>query len=189
MIAIRISMLINVEKEKLVIDLYYNQRKNVRQIAQEARISFRDIAAILKKKEAEVNHASGNGNGIVVIDNRQQQQQSNDSNNNNKSPNEKAQAYKLFSEGKKPVDVAIQLGLSEKQATRYYREYLELEGLYELTLLYEERKHHLPSFLKLHKIMERQGMGEDDIANVLKYSNELPNLQYVQAKILPYLLY
>ncbi|MBV9668497.1 MAG: hypothetical protein JO327_10250 [Nitrososphaeraceae archaeon] len=46
----RISMLINVEKEKLVVDLYYNQQKNVRQIAQEARMSFRDIAAILKKK-------------------------------------------------------------------------------------------------------------------------------------------
>jgi hypothetical protein len=44
-------MLINIEKEKLVIDLSdYNQRKNIRQIAQEARISFRDIAAILKKK-------------------------------------------------------------------------------------------------------------------------------------------
>src|SRR5919205_136007 len=28
-------MLSNVEKEKLVIDLYYNQRKNVRQISQE----------------------------------------------------------------------------------------------------------------------------------------------------------
>jgi hypothetical protein len=54
---------LNIEKEKLVIDLYYNQRKNVRQIAQEARISFRDIAAILKKKEAaEVNGGNGNGN-------------------------------------------------------------------------------------------------------------------------------
>jgi DNA-directed RNA polymerase specialized sigma subunit len=42
-------MLSNVEREKLVIDLYYNQLNNVRQIAQEARISFRDIAAILKK--------------------------------------------------------------------------------------------------------------------------------------------
>ena len=46
-------MLNNVEKEKLVIDLYYNQRKNVRQIAQEARMSFRDIAAILKKKREQ----------------------------------------------------------------------------------------------------------------------------------------
>ena len=48
-------MLNNVEKEKLVIHLYYNQRKNVRQIAQEARISFRDIAAILKKKEQQLS--------------------------------------------------------------------------------------------------------------------------------------
>jgi DNA-directed RNA polymerase specialized sigma subunit len=62
-------MLSNVEKEKLVIDLYYNQRKNVRQIAQEARISFRDIAAILKKKEAAVNDGSGDGNEIVIVDN------------------------------------------------------------------------------------------------------------------------
>jgi DNA-directed RNA polymerase specialized sigma subunit len=40
-------MLSNIDKEKLVIDLYYNQRKNVRQIVQEARISFRDIAWML----------------------------------------------------------------------------------------------------------------------------------------------
>jgi hypothetical protein len=87
-------MLSNVEKEELVIDLYYNQRRNVRKIAQEARMSFRDISAIIKK--AAVND-DGGGNGIGVVDNRQQQQQNNDSNNNNKSPNEKAtQAYKLF---------------------------------------------------------------------------------------------
>jgi hypothetical protein len=89
-------MLSNVEREKLVIDLYYIQRKNVRQIAQEARISFRDIAAILKKKEAaEVNDSSGSGNGIVLVD---KQQQSDDSNNKSPNENEKAtQAYELFS--------------------------------------------------------------------------------------------
>jgi hypothetical protein len=166
-------MLSNVEKEKLVIDLYYNERKNVRQIAQEARMSFRDIATILKKINDD---GSGNGNGIGGVDNRQQQQQSNDI--NNKSPNEKAtQAYKLFREGKKPIEVAIQLGPSERQVTKYYRDYWELKGLHELTFLYEERKHCLSSFLKLHNIMQRQGMGEDDIANVLKYAKELPNLQ------------
>ena len=46
MITTRINMLNNVERETLVIDLYYHQRK---------RISFRDITAILKKKEAAVN--------------------------------------------------------------------------------------------------------------------------------------
>jgi predicted DNA-binding protein YlxM (UPF0122 family) len=74
-------MLSNLEREKLVIDLYYNQRKNVRQIAQEARISFRDISAIIKKKEAAVND-DGNANGIAVDNHHQQQQQSDVSNNN-----------------------------------------------------------------------------------------------------------
>ena len=94
----------------------------------------------------------------------------NNTNNNNKSLNQKStQAYKLFSKGKKPVEVAIQLGLSERQATRYYREYWELKGLHELTFLYEERKDYLPSFIRLHNIMQRQGMDdENDIANVLK---------------------
>src|SRR5881227_3127480 len=99
-------MLSNVEKEKLVIDLYYNQGKNVRQIAQEARMSFRDIGAILKKKEASVNDAGdGNGNGIGVLDNQQQQQLGNGSSN----PNERStQAYTLYSKGNKPVDVAVE---------------------------------------------------------------------------------
>jgi DNA-directed RNA polymerase specialized sigma subunit len=56
----RIHML-SIEKEKLVIDLYYNQHKNVRQIAQEARISFRDIAVILKKKDAAAINDGSNG--------------------------------------------------------------------------------------------------------------------------------
>ena len=58
-------MLSNVEREKLVLDLYYNQHKNVRQIAQEARMSFRNIGAIVKKKEAAVNGSSACGNGIA----------------------------------------------------------------------------------------------------------------------------
>jgi hypothetical protein len=80
-------MLSNVEKEKLVIDLYYDQHKNVRQIAQEARISFRDIAAILKKKEAAAvnGDGSGSGNRMGVVDN-QQQQLGNGSSQSNQNP-------------------------------------------------------------------------------------------------------
>jgi chorismate mutase len=98
---------------------------------------------------------------------------------NSKSPSQKAtQAYELYDKGKKPIEVAIELGLPEYKATNYYREYLDLTGLYDLTLLYEERKHHIPSFLKLHRILEREGIDDEkDIANVLKYANELPNLQ------------
>jgi hypothetical protein len=68
------------------------------------RLSLRDIGFILKK--GQLNH------GIVtIIDNG-----NNSNNNNNKPANEQAtQAYKLFSERKKPVEVAIQLNLSERK--------------------------------------------------------------------------
>jgi hypothetical protein len=181
-------MLSNVEKEKLVIDLYYNQRKNVLQIAQEARISFRDIAAILKKKEAAVNdYGSGNGNGIGV-DNQQQQQQNNDSNNNNKSPNEKAtKAYKLFDEGKNPVEVAIQLGLSEKEVTRYYTEYWRLKGLYELHSIYKEIKGDLSTFIKLYRLSKRLGIRTKDLEWLVHMVDigtyKIPEIQNQHAKI------
>ena len=179
-------MLSNVEKEKLVIDLYYNQRKNVRQIAQEARISFRDIAAILKKKETAVNDV-GNGNGIVIVDN-QQQQQSNFINNNNRSPNEKAtQAYKLFDEGKNPVGVAIQLGLSEKEATRYYTEYWRLMHLYKLHSIYKELKGDLSLILKLYRLLKREGLTTDRMEWFIHTVNigmyKIPEIQKQYAKI------
>jgi DNA-binding CsgD family transcriptional regulator len=97
------------EREKKVIELY-DQGKSTRDIAKEIRMSLRDISIILRKNQ--VNH------GVVITN-------SNDNNtNNNKSPNEKAtQAYKLFSEGKKPVQVAIELGLREKQVDNFFIEF------------------------------------------------------------------
>jgi hypothetical protein len=45
--------------------------------------------------------------------------------------------------------------------------------------LYEEMKDRLPSILELHKIVEEQGMGKNEVINVLKLANnnELPYLQ------------
>jgi DNA-directed RNA polymerase specialized sigma subunit len=54
--------MLNSEREKLVVDLYKNQHKSIHEIAQEARMSFRDIGAILKKAEDANNN--GNGNAI-----------------------------------------------------------------------------------------------------------------------------
>jgi DNA-directed RNA polymerase specialized sigma subunit len=54
--------MLNSEREKLVVDLYKNQNKSIREIAQEARMSFRDIGAILKKAEDANNN--GNRNAI-----------------------------------------------------------------------------------------------------------------------------
>jgi hypothetical protein len=172
-------MLSNVEREKLVIDLYYNQRKNVRQIAQEARISFRDIAAIIKKKEAAVNGGngddSGSGNEIAVVDNQQIKKDNN------------TQAYKLYSEGKKPVDVAVQLGLSEKEVTRYYTEYWRLTHVYNLHSIYKELKGDLSPILKLYRLLKREAITTDRIEWFVHTVNtgmyKIPEIQKQYAKL------
>jgi DNA-binding CsgD family transcriptional regulator len=95
----------NTERERKVLELY-NEGKTTREIAKEQRLSLRDISLILKKHG--VNH------GIISIDD--------DNNKKSHSNNEKAtHAYKLFSEGKKPVQVAIELNLREKQVDKFFR--------------------------------------------------------------------
>jgi hypothetical protein len=118
----------------------------------------------------------------VEVDNHQQQQSNDSNNNNNKSPNEKAtKAYKFFSEGKKPVELAVQLSLSEKEATRYYKEYWRLKRLYKLYQVYMEIGHSLPSFLKSYKAFKRKGLTIDNIdwfANAIETGTiKLPELQ------------
>lgn len=82
------------EREKLFIDLYKNQNKSIREIAKTEKMSFRDIGFILKK------HWLSHGIAMTEDDDK----------NKNKSSSEKAtQAYKLFDEGKKPIELAIEL--------------------------------------------------------------------------------
>jgi hypothetical protein len=124
------------EREKQVLGLY-NQSKSTREIAKTLRMSLRDISLILKKNQ--VNQ------GIVINDNV----------NNNKSSNEKAtEAYELFSEGKKLVEVSIELGLREKEASKYFSEFLRLKGQDEVYEIYLENKHYLRSLRKLQSSKE-----------------------------------
>jgi hypothetical protein len=84
-----------VVREGRVLELY-DQDNSTSEIEKELRMSLRDIGFILKK--GQVNH----GITATIMDNGN----NNNSNNNKNQPaNEKAiQAYKLFTEGKKPVD-------------------------------------------------------------------------------------
>ena len=161
------------EREKLVIDLYKNQNKSIRDIAKAAKMSSRDIGFILKKE--------GLSHGITTIED-------NNGNDNKKSSNEKAtQAYKLFDEGIKPVDVAIQLGLSEKQATRYYTEYWRLRHLYKLHSIYKESKGDLSAFLKLYRLVKRLGIRIKDLGWFVHMVDigiyKIPEIQNQYAKI------
>ena len=95
------------ERERQVLELY-SQGKTTRDIAKILRMSLRDINIILKKHG--LNH------GIAII-----KEDDNNDNDHSQSNKKSTQAYKLFSEGKKPIEVAIQLNLSEKEATKYWK--------------------------------------------------------------------
>jgi hypothetical protein len=163
------TILTREERERLVLDLYYNQGKTYREISKEARISPRDIGVILNK--------------AVEQKNREQQDNNNNDAEKNQQPKQQqlslsAQAYKLFSDRKTPLEVAVTLNLRESEATKYYREYWKLKQLHNLNMVYEEIKDNIEYFLKLYKLAKAKGMGVKQVVNLLAIANnDLPCIE------------
>jgi hypothetical protein len=86
-------------------------------------MSFRDIGIILNKEGEEKTEAKGQQDDNTNAEKNQQQQVS-----------LSTQAYKLFSEGKTPIQVAIELNLREPEATEFCREYWKLKQLHNLNM-------------------------------------------------------
>jgi hypothetical protein len=82
-----------------------------------------------------------------------------------------AQAYKLFSDRKTPLEVAIALNLGQPEVTKLYREYWKLKQLHNLNMVYEEIKDDIESFLKLHKLSRAKGMSIKQVVNLLQIAN------------------
>ena len=86
------------EKEKMVLDLYYNRGYTYKQLTRELRMSPNQLREIIKRHE-EKNDAIANKKKELSLS---------------------SQAYKLFSEGKTNVEVAIKLDLPQEQVTRLH---------------------------------------------------------------------
>jgi hypothetical protein len=144
------------EKERFVLDLY-NQGKSTRQIAEEARMSFRDIGAILDKVEEEKKT------------NKEQAEKVSQS----------TQAYKLFFEGKSPVQVAIALNIREPEVVKFYVEYWNLVQHHSLSRIYEEIKDGIGYFVRLYISAKVARMGLEQVVKVLEIANnDLPLVEH-----------
>jgi hypothetical protein len=144
------------EKERLVLDLY-NQGKSTREIAEEARMSFRDIGAILNKAIEEKETSKEQAEKV----------------------SQSTQAYKLFSEGKSPVQVAITLNIREPEVARFYVEYWRLRQLYSLNKIYEEIKDDIGPFVKLYISAKVARMDTQSVIRLLEIANnDLPTVEY-----------
>ena len=100
------------EKEKLVIRLY-KDGKTIRQIAQEAHLSFTDIGKIIRKI-----------NGLK------------DERLDMKDKSVATRAIYLFSIGKTPLEVAIELNLPASEVHDLQEEFWALDQLNELAFVY-----------------------------------------------------
>jgi transcriptional regulator len=161
------------ERERVVLELYHNQGKTVREIAKEARMSFRDIGSILNKAQE-----------------RKEQQQDMDDNVSDKNHQQEqhlsisTQAYKLFSEGKAPIEVAVALNQRESEITRFYKEYCKLNQMHDLNIVYEELRGDIVPFLKLYRSARAAGMSEEYVVNLLRTTNDnLPALEHRYEKL------
>ncbi len=164
-------MQITEERRKRVIDLYFNQYKTYAEIAEIERISPRDIHVIISDIHAIIKEEESRRQKY-----KDQQRQEEVS----------SKAYKLFSKGKKPVEVAVVLNLRAPELTKLYREYWELKRLHILNSIYKETNGSLSSFLKLHKLLiNEKHMSIDQVVNAVQIAiHKLPYMEnlYRQAK-------
>jgi len=135
------------ERKNRVIDLYFSQHKTYAEIAEMERISPRDINAIIKEEEAKRQK----------YQHEQQEQELS------------SKAYKLFSEGKRPVQVAITLNLREPEVTKLYREYLKLNRFHKLYIAYKELGDEgIGDFLKLYELSKKEGVSRQQVVKLLQ---------------------
>ena len=86
-------------------------------------------------------------------------------------------ALDLFYQGKKPIEVAVELNLNASKRSKLYKDYMKLEGFHKLVLLYEEINDNLSLFLKLYYTTIQNSIKPNEIVNLVKNSNELASLK------------
>jgi hypothetical protein len=112
-------MPIKEEEKRRIIDLHFNRGMTIRELSRIMGKSSHDITPVTKEHRIRLaqNYALANGeqNDIIQCD------------QDRVIPNIKA--YKLFDEGKNPIEVAIELNLPGPQVQQFYIEYLNMRRM------------------------------------------------------------
>jgi hypothetical protein len=100
-------------------------------------------------------------------------------------PNVKA--YKLFAEGKSPLEVTSELNLPGPQVQQFYVEYLNMMRMYKLVSIYQEAQDSMGYFLKLFRLGKENGVSPDQIMNLVQMADIIhklkDKLQQMQSEI------
>lgn len=145
------------EKEKLVIDHYYNKGYTYRDLAKELKMSPNQIRDVIKSNE-EKNSVIANKKKLLSLSSR---------------------AYKMFSRGRTNVQVAIKLDIPQYQVTQLKTEYWRLQGQNNLESLYIETKGKVGTLWKLYsELVIKKGMSLEEVAKAVDIAlHELPDME------------
>jgi DNA-binding Lrp family transcriptional regulator len=143
------------EKEKRVIELHL-AGKTIREIAIEVHMSFTHISKIIKayerKKELQAKREENNQNGQI------------------KKPSISSRAFKLFSDGKKPTEVVIELDIPPEKVEKLWSQFLKSERMEECYDFFQECQYDLSTLLSINNFMKRNNMYGKKIVKVLRKS-------------------
>ena len=167
-------MPVDEETRRKIVELYLIEHKTIRDISKLSKKSSRDIVAVLRNSEhngkAEENK-NIHGNNIPTPTKKEEEP--------DKDLAPYSKAYKLFSEGKRPIEAALILKLPEGEVTKYDIEYLRMTQLPELPQIFKELGvKGISVFLILTQKALTENLKTDEVLNLLKLTNHtLPKLE------------
>jgi hypothetical protein len=136
----------------------YNAGKSYREIAQYARISFRDIKTIVNKEATSAETKAEQLHPSLT----------------------EVTAYRLFSEAKDPVQVAIELNITQQDVTLFERGYWKLRQLQQLNQVYELTNGNLLPFLELYELARKEGLSTEQVLKAVKIADG--KLPYIESR-------
>src|SRR5215217_1517879 len=141
-------MPVNEEEKRRIIDLYFNQDKTIREVCKIMGKSSHDITPVTKEHRIRLaqNYAIAN------------EKQNDDAHSIQDRAIPNVKAYKLFSEGKSPLEVTAELNLPGPQVQQFYVEYWNLRRMYKLVTIYQEIQNSMGYFLKLFRLGKEKGL-------------------------------
>ena len=150
------------EKQDLILRLL-KEGKTYREICHIAHVSPRDIKPIAKEYERKKRLETKKGK-----ENNQYGQI--------KKHSLSSRAFRLFSDGKKPTEVVIELDIPPEKVEKLWSQFLKSERMEECYDFFQMCQDNIPTFLTIENFMKRNNLSGPDIANVLSKANSVYNL-------------
>ncbi len=152
------------QKENLVIKLAQDG-KTTRTIAKEVHISLKDIGRIIHK-------VTDNDSDIIEKEKEEIEKQK-----RLKSLSPYARAFQMFNDEVPLTEVAIELDIKTAAVLDFYVDYLRLLNMGGLVTMFHELGNDITLFFYLYSRIKREGLGMDDVKELLEEQQELKILQ------------